>query len=167
MGTGKKAQVLVGQGKLDSHPAVTGNAMLAGNWRVSDRFTLNGRYQGGASPFLTTRNAIMGQSVNTIAALFETYTEGQLRRLARNRTAQARFGSAGISARLTERWQLNADVFYTEYGSTVASGGVPAIRATGPQFDYRLHLLGSSVAKRADSIQLGYRHRQTRDLALH
>ena len=153
---------VVGLLDYDASYNVINNAMVAGSWRMSDRLTLTGRYQGGASPFLTTRNAIIGQPVNTVAALFETYSEGQIRRLARNRTAEARFGSGGVSFRLSERWHVDADTYYTEYGSTVASGDVPAFPATGPQFDYRVRVLGSSVFRRADSLQVGYRHRRTR-----
>ena len=147
----------------DASYNVINNALIVGNWRVNDRLTFNGRYQGGAGPFLTTRNAIIGQPVNTIDALMETYSEGQLRRLARNRTAQVRFGSAGLSAQLSQRWHLNADINYSEYGSTIASGGVAAFPATGPQYIYSGQLLGSSLLKAGDSIVFSFRHRKTRD----
>ena len=152
---------LIGLVDYDTSYAVLNNAMVAGTWRVFDRLTLSGRYQGGAGPYLTTRNAIMGQSVKTVESLFDTYTEGQIRRLARNRTAQVRSGSAGLSAELTERWHLNANVVYAERGSTVASGGVSAYPATKPQFDYGVNFLGSSILKTADSLNLGYRYRTT------
>lgn len=147
----------------DASYDVLNNAMLVGNWRVNDRLTLNGRYQGGAGPFLTTRNALIGQPVNTIEALLDTYTEGQVRRLARNRTAQARYGSTGLSLQMSQRWHLNADINYSEYGSTRSSGGVAAFPATGPQTTYSGQLLGSSLFKAGDSVVFGYRHRQTRN----
>ncbi len=137
--------------------------MLVGNWRVSDRLTLHGRYQGGAGPFLTTRNAIIGQPVNTVAALLESYTEGQVRTLARNRTAQVRSGSAGVSAQLSPRWHLTADINYDEYGSTVSSGGVAAFPASGPQYVYSGQLLGSSLFKAGDTVLFELRHLQSRD----
>ncbi len=95
--------------------------------------------------------------------MLETYTEGQVRRLARNRTAQVRFGSAGLSAELSQRWHLTADISYSEYGSTVASGGVDGFPATGPQYVYSGQFLGSSLFKAGDSIAFGYRHMQSRD----
>jgi hypothetical protein len=147
----------------DASYDVINNAMLVGNWRLNDRLTLHGRYQGGAGPFLTTRNAIIGQPVNTVAALLDTYTEGQVRTLARNRTAQVRSGSAGVSAQLSPRWHLNADINYSEYGSTVSSGGVAAFPASGPQYVYSGQLLGSSLFKAGDSVVFGLRHLQSRD----
>ena len=147
----------------DASYNVINNAMLVGNWRVSDRLTLHGRYQGGAGPFLMTRNAIIGQPVNTVAALLETYTEGQVRTLARNRTAQVRSGSAGVSTQLSPRWHLTADVTYDEYGSTVSSGGVAAFPASGPQYVYSGQLLGSSLFKAGDTVLFELRHLQSRD----
>ena len=153
---------IIGQLDYDDSYKVLNSALVIGNWRLNDRLTLNGRYQAGSGPFLTTRNSIIGQPVNTVDALLATYTEGQIRRLARDRTADARSGSAGLSAELSQRWQLNADITYSEYGSTVSSGGVAAIPETGPQYFYGGHLLGSSIVKAGDSIILGYRHFESR-----
>ncbi len=153
---------IVGQLDYDASYKVLNSGLVIGNWRVNDRLTLNGRYQGGAGPFLTTRNAIIGQPVNTVEALFATYSEGQIRRLARNRTAETRSASAGLSAELSQRWQLNADITYNEYGATVSSGGVAAFPASGPQYFYGGHLLGSSIVKAGDSLVLGYRHFESR-----
>jgi tetratricopeptide (TPR) repeat protein len=147
----------------DASYDVINNAMLVGNWRFNDRVTLHGRYQGGAGPFLTTRNAIIGQPVNTVAALLETYTEGQVRTLARNRTAEVRSGSAGVSAQLSERWHLNADISYDEHGSTISSGGVAAFPASGPQYVYSGQLLGSSLFRAGDSVVFVLRHLKSRD----
>jgi len=152
----------VGQLDYDASYKVLNSGLVIGTWRVNDRLTLNGRYQGGAGPFLTTRNAIIGQPVNTVGALFATYSEGQIRRLARNRTAETRAGSAGFSAELSQRWQLNADITYNEYESTVSSGGVAAFPATGPQYFYGGYLLGSSIVKAGDSIIFSYRHFESR-----
>jgi len=155
---------IVGVVDYDVSYNVLNTGIVVGNWRVNDRLTVNGRYQGGAAPFMTTRNAIIGQPVETVRELFTTYSEGQIRRLARNRTAQARSGSGGLSYALSPRLQLNADVTYFEYGSTVASGGVAAAPATGPQYEYAGHLLGSSIFKSGDSVIFGYRHLETRSV---
>jgi len=153
---------IIGQLDYDASYAVLNSGLVIGNWRLNDRLTLNGRYQLGTNPFLTTRNAIIGQPVDTVEALLAIYSEGQVRRLARDRTAEAQSGSAGLSAELSQRWQLNADFTYDEHGSTEASGNVAAFPETGPQFFYGGHLLGSSIFKAGDSIILGYRHFESR-----
>ena len=53
-------------------------------------------------------------------------------------------------------------MIYNEYGSTVASGGVAGFPATGPIYDWNVHLLGASILKTADSVNLGYRRHESR-----
>ena len=42
---------------------------------------LNGRLNVGTAPFLTTHNALIGQSAASIEDLLATYSEGQIRRI--------------------------------------------------------------------------------------
>ena len=154
----------VGLFDYDASYNIVNTALLSAYWRFHDRISLHGRVRGGTAPFLTTRNAIVGQQVNTIRELFGTYTEGQIRRLARHRTADERFAAGGFSAAITERLQLRVDASYLEYSATVASGGVAAIPESGPQFTYGGHLQGSGYFKPGYVIQLGYRHTETRNI---
>lgn len=145
----------------DASYEILNAGFITGNWRINDRLTVHGRYRGGAAPFLTTRNAIIGQPVNTLRELFPDYTEGQLRSLARNRTAEERAGSAGLSTALTPRLQLKADVSWLEYNATPASGGVAAFPETGPQVSWGGHLLGSGFFRAGHLFLVGYRHDET------
>ncbi len=138
--------------------------LINGTWRIHDRLTLHGRARSGVSPYLTARNALIGQTTNTIRELLDTYSEGQIRRLARDRTADETFASGGLSAALTPRLQARVDVSYIEYSSTVASGGVAAFAETGPQYTYGGHLQGSGYLKPGQITQLGYRHDETRNV---
>lgn len=153
---------LLGLLDYDASYNVLNTGFLTGNWRLNDRLTVYGRLRGGAAPFLTTRNAIIGQPVNTVSELFSTYTEGQIRRLARNRTAEERAGSVGLSTVLTPRLQLQADISYLEYSATVASGGVAAFPDTGPQYNYGGQLVGTGFLQPGQVFIVGYRHDETR-----
>jgi hypothetical protein len=141
---------------------VLNSALVMANWRVADKLTLNGRFNSGAGPFLTTRNALMGQSAVSIEALLDTYTEAEIRRIARNRTAQLQSGSLGLSRPLFDRFQLNADLTVYELGATVASADVPAIPASGQQTSFYLSFVGSSVLKDGDTTIFSLRHSTTR-----
>lgn len=143
---------------------VINTLLINGTWRIHDRLTLHGRARGGVSPYLTTRNALIGQTTNTVRELLDTYSEGQVRRLARDRTADELFASGGLSAALTPRLQARVDVSYVEYSETVASGGVAAFQETGPQYTYGGHLQGSGYLKPGQITQLGYRHNETRNV---
>ena len=141
---------------------IINTALVNGTWRLHDRLTLHGRARSGVYPYLTTRNALIGQTTNTIREMLETYTEGQIRRLARHRTVDERFASAGFSAALTPRLQARFDASFLEYSATVASGGVAAFPDTGPQYTYGGHIQGSGYLKPGQIAQLGYRHLETR-----
>jgi hypothetical protein len=149
---------LVGLLDYDASYNIINTALATGSWRINNRLSLYGRVRGGVAPFLTTRNAIIGQPVNTVRELFPSYTEGQIRRLARNRTADERAASAGLSVALTSRLQLKGDFSYFEYNGSVASGGVQAFPDSGQQYSYGGQLIGSGFVKAGHVFVVGYRH---------
>ncbi len=142
----------------DASYGVLNSALVNANWRATDRLTLNGRLNVGTAPFLTTYNALIGQSAASIEDLLGTYTEGQIRRIARNRTAQARDGALGLSWPVFDRYQLNVDLMFSEFDATVASAGVMAIPASGAQTFVQATLVGSSVLKSGDTAIFSLRH---------
>jgi hypothetical protein len=149
---------VVGVVDVDMSYAVLNSAFATVNWRATEKLTLNGRYNFGAAPFLTTRNALIGQSVTTIDALLDIYSESQVRRLARDRTAQVSTGTVGLSRPVFDRFELNFDIGYYETGSTDASGGVPAVPASGTQMFFYTSLIGSSFIKDGDTAIFSLRH---------
>lgn len=155
---------VVGVLDYDASYNVINTALVTGNWRITNRLTVHGRFRGGAAPFLTTRNAIVGQPVNTVRELFPAYSEGQIRRLARNRTAEERAGAAGLTAALTTRLQLKASFTYADYSQTIASGGVSALPATGPQYSWGGQLIGSGYFRAGNVMITGYRHDETQSV---
>ena len=137
---------------------VLNSALVSANWRATDRLMLNGRLNVGTAPFLTTHNALIGQSAATIEDLLRTYSEGQIRRIARNRTAQAHDGALGLSWPVFDRYQLNVDLMFSEFDATVASAGVMALPASGAQTFVQATLVGSSVLKSGDTAIFSLRH---------
>ncbi len=159
-----ETMTIVGLIDYDASFNVVNTGLISATWRAHDRITLHGRVRGGVAPFLTTRNAIIGQPVNTLRELFNSFTEGQIRRLARNRTADERFASGGLSAAITPRLQLRFDTSYLEYSATVGSGGVAAFVDTGPQYTYGGHLQGAGFFGAGQIAQLGYRRTETKSI---
>jgi hypothetical protein len=147
---------------FDMSYAVLNSALVHANWRATPKLTVNGRFNFGASPFLMTRNALIGQSVGSIEDLLELYSEGQVRRMARDRTSQVRDAALGLSWPVFDRYQLNVDIASSEYGATVASAGVAALPASGAQTFFQATLVGSSVVKAGDTTIFSLRHAATR-----
>jgi hypothetical protein len=154
---------LIGTFDVDLSYEVLNSALFIANWRATDRITLNGRLNVRSAPFLTTRNALIGQSVETIDDLLLTFSESQIRGLARDRTAQAQSASIGLSMPLSQRFQFNGDLTYTETDATVSSGGVAMVPATGPQYYYSASVVGSSLFKASDTAIFNFTHTQSLD----
>ena len=146
----------------DASYEVLNTALLSAHLRVGDETTINALLDFGAQPYLTTQNALAGQLVRTVDELLQTYTEGQIRTLARDRTAQAYRASLGLSRPLSSRLRLNADVTFTEIDATIASGGVAEIPATGAQLFYTMTLTRTGLITRGDLTLITLRHDTTR-----
>ncbi len=138
------------------------NSFLAlGNWKLSDNYAANASIDIRKSPVLTTRNAIIGQGVETIDELRARFTASDLRELAEDRTADSQSYTVGLSRQVNERFQVTGDVTLSKIGSTPASGGVEAIPGTGNEYFYNLQLIGSNLIKENDITILGLRYSDT------
>jgi tetratricopeptide (TPR) repeat protein len=120
-------------------------ALVFGTWRLKNRVTLTGLFDKRTSPVLTTRNALIGQPVETIDELLLVWTADEIRQIARERTAAGQTVTLGVAAPIAERWQVNADVTLTEIGDSVASAGVAAVPGTGVQTYYSASFVGSAL----------------------
>ena len=149
---------LVGLVDFDTSYEALNTALFVGNFRMNDRITLNGRISGGATPFFQTSNALIGQPVRSIRELLNTFTEPEIRLLARNRTqTETLNASLGVSMPLTERFHLNGDVGFYDGNGTVSSGGVVGIPDMDPSFYLNTNFIASSLFRDRDTVILGYR----------
>ncbi|HYM35317.1 MAG TPA: SPOR domain-containing protein [Steroidobacteraceae bacterium] len=138
-----------------------GSVLLPAKWNLS--FDLEKRN----SPILTTRNALIGQDVTTIAELQQFFTLDEIMQFARDRTPISSNYALSASRPLGERFQFSATVAATEIGATVASAGVDAQPATGLQLSYQMQFYGSNLWKSRDFnvLNLLYTDTQTGKLA--
>ena len=134
------------------------SVLVLGTWRLPNRTTLSALIDSRLSPVLTTRNALIGQPVTTIEEMLLVWTEEEVRRLAEDRTAQARTITLGLAQPISERFQLNADVTATEIEATAESGGVLAVPGTGQQLYYSASIVGSSLFGSGDVGILNLRY---------
>ncbi|MDH5255285.1 MAG: hypothetical protein OEW72_05150, partial [Gammaproteobacteria bacterium] len=95
-----------------------------GNWTFDNSLTVTGRFDWRNSPYLTTENALIGQPASSIQDLLLTYTEGEIRQLALDRSGAMQSFALGVSRPISERFQVSADVTASRYDGTPDSGGV-------------------------------------------
>lgn len=132
--------------------------LLMGNWRLPDRTEIKVVYDQRKSPILTTRNALIGQGATSLGALSRQFSEDEIRALARDRSADSRSYTLSAMHPLSERVQIGGDVTLSTVAATPASGGVAATAASGDNWSYGLHLMGSDLVKRGDGAAFELRH---------
>ena len=132
-------------------------AMLLGNFELPGRWTVTATLDHRKSPFLTTRNAMAGQAVQTLGELVAQIGEPAVRALAEDRTADVDTVSIGVSRPLGTRFQWIADVGATRMSEMPASGGVEAIPATGTELSFGAQLIANSLLRSGDVSILGLR----------
>ena len=145
----------------DASYAVLNTALVNLNWRFRNGWTLTSRLQAGARPYLTTRNALAGQAAVSLEQLGDSYTEGQIRRLARDRTAENRSFAMGLSIPLGDRMDLSADITINNTDATVASGGVAQIPATGTELFAIASLVTTNVLGAIDLFRVSTQYQQS------
>lgn len=129
--------------------------LFNGYWTLPSKTTLNLILDYRKSPLLTLNNAIIGQGVTKIADLLSSFTERELKQLAKDRTADSRSLAFGITQDLRESLQLVTEFLVSELDGTVTSGGVEGEPGTGKEYTYSTQLISSNVFKENDVIISG------------
>jgi len=129
-----------------------------GNWTFDNSLTVNGRFDWRNSPYLTTENALIGQPASSIQDLLLTYTEGEIRQLALDRSGAMQSFALGVSRPISERFQISADVTASRYDGTPDSGGVRETPDSGTLIYSYLSLIGTSLIREGDISVLSLRY---------
>lgn len=153
-GTGR---TLVGLLDYDIDYGAVNMAMLLGTFELPGHWTLTGTVDHRMSPFLTTRNALVGQPVQSLDALIAQFGEAGVRELARDRTAEVDTVSLGVSHPIGTRLQWIADLAATRISDLPASGGVAAVPGTGTEASLGGQLIANSLVTSGDVTILGFR----------
>jgi tetratricopeptide (TPR) repeat protein len=137
-------------------------AMLLGTVQLPARWSLNFDAERRNTPVLTTENALIGQPFTNLLQLEQTFTTEQIYQLARDRTPPTDFLSFTVTRSLGERFELAATAAADRTAATIASGGVPALPATGTEVTYQAQLFGSSLWSAGDfnDVALTYANTQ-------
>jgi hypothetical protein len=153
----RPGRTLVGLLDYDIDYSALNMAMLLGTFDLPAGWTITGTLDHRNSPFLTTRNAMAGQAVQTLGELVAQIGEPAVRALAEDRTAEVDTVSIGVSRPIGTRFQWIADVGATRMSEMPASGGVEAIPGTGTELSIGSQLIANSLFRSGDVSILGLR----------
>lgn len=109
----------------DLHHSALNNLTLTGNFTFG-RSQLNASYEHRKNPYLTTRNALMGQSFDDLTELEEALLDLSLEEIANDRTAESNTVRLGLNSRFGH-WTISADVVATDFSRTETSADVTGL----------------------------------------
>ena len=107
---------------------------------------------------LTTRNALIGQPVETLDEFLQLFTPAEAEQLARDRTAISDLYSLSLSRPLGERFQLDVEAYGSRLQATVGSGGVAATPASGLEKTFQVQLSANNLGLANDLWVLSARY---------
>ena len=113
----------------DVHFGALNNLTVMSNVKLSPGTTLNAAYDFRRSPYLTTRNALIGQPYDDLTDLEREIVELELRDIAVDRTASNQNFRLGLNSKLGKRWSLTADVTAWQTSATTSSANVLGFEA--------------------------------------
>lgn len=131
------------------------------NASITDDTAFNWVMDFRKSPLLTTTSAIQGQGVDSLEELLDRFTDDELFRLARDRTADSKSLTLGVTHQLNDNWQYINELTATEFGDTKASGDIEAIQGTEIEYFYSTQLIANSLFYNNDSLLFGLRYADT------
>ena len=133
-----------------------GSAFFQGSWRITPRFSVHGSMNRRHSPYLSTRNSIIGQPVLNFAEMLVLYTEAEIRQLSLDRAPLSTSYSVGVSHSFSPKLQINFDANHTTMDASPASGGIAATEETNYQYASTT-LVASSLLKEGDVSMIALR----------
>lgn len=148
---------IVGLVDYDIHYNAINSVMLLGTAQVGDRWTFTGTLDHRKSPFLTTRNSLIGQQFTSLSALVDSVGVATAEQWAADRTGESDTIAVGVSRPLGERFQWTVDLTASRFSDLAASGGIEAIPGTGLDKSLSAQLLANSLFMSGDSSILGLR----------
>ncbi len=153
--------VYFGMLDYDLHHQALNHALLTANLRLGNSTRVFGTVERRRNPYLTTRDALIGQPVDDLSdlelLLANELVNARLEDIAADRTAESTALQLGVDRRLGDEWSVSVDSGLTSFGSTNASANVAALDSYG-DFYMTVQVRSENVLGRGNfgSVQMRY-----------
>ncbi|MFK7913778.1 MAG: tol-pal system YbgF family protein [Pseudomonadales bacterium] len=108
----------------DIYHKALNNLMALANFGIGTKSSYSVAFDQRRSPYLTTRNALIGQPFEELTDLERELLDFELQELASDRTSTTRSVRANWNRELSDRWQFSTDIIFTDTSSTDTSANV-------------------------------------------
>lgn len=133
-----------------------GSAFLQGSWRATPHLSIHGSADRRHSPFLSTRNAMIGQPVQTFSEMLVLYSEAEIHQFSIDRSPLSQSYTIGVSQSFSPKLQINFDANQTTIDATPESGGVFATPESSFRY-FSATIVASSLLKEGDVLMVSLR----------
>jgi len=131
---------------------------LSGSYLTLDKTRYHWSYNQRKSPYISTRNALIGQPADSLEELQNLFlTDEEILDLAADRTLESKTSSLQISKPINKTFDISGNLTWTSLSGAPASGGVAEILEPGGQLYFNLYLGAARLYSPADSNQFGIR----------
>ena len=111
------------------------------------------------NPYVGTRNALIGQSVDSFAELQDLFiNDEEILDLALDRTLTSKTASLQFFQPINDTYDVSASITWMDLTSAPASGGVPAISESGGQYYANTYLTARNLYSDQDTNSFGVRY---------
>jgi hypothetical protein len=156
----KDKQMVYGLVDYDTYFKVMNTAQVMGSTSMPG-YNLN--YMIDHRRPITIRNALNGASTSSVAALSQTMTVDELRKLALSRTGITNMGQIGLSMPVRKNWQASANLRlsnttgqpFTNVTTSSLAGSTAALPGRGLEKGLYAQLIGSNLRTDGDSWSVG------------
>jgi murein DD-endopeptidase MepM/ murein hydrolase activator NlpD len=127
------------------------------NTETAQRYSWSLNYR--KSPYVGTRNALIGQSVDSFAELQDLFiNDEEILDLALDRTLTSKTASLQFFQPINENYDISTSLTWMNLSSAPESGGVPAISESGDQLYTNIYLSARKIYSEKDINNFGFRY---------
>ncbi len=132
--------------------------LISGSHTTKSKTRYHWSYNIRKSPYISTRNALIGQPADSLKELQSTLlSDEEILDLAADRTLESQTSTLQISQPINPTFDISGSLTWTDISGAPASGGVAEIVDFGKQLYFNLYLTGSHLYSQSDSNQIGFR----------
>ena len=133
--------------------------LLSGSYSTASSQRLSWSLNYRKSPYVGTRNALIGQSVDSFSELQNLFiSDEEILDLALDRSLTSKTASLTFSQPLAKTIDVNASITWMNLSGAPGSGGVPAISESGDQYYSNLFISARKLYSKNDNNTLGIRY---------
>ncbi|NQZ11165.1 MAG: LysM peptidoglycan-binding domain-containing protein [Algicola sp.] len=133
--------------------------LLSGSYATESQQRFNWSINYRKSPYVGTRNALIGQAADSMAELQNLFiNDEEILDIAQDRSLTSTTVSVGFYQPINDKYDISTDITYMDLSGAPESGGVASISDTGGQYYANVSLGAKHIYSDRDTNRLGFRY---------